>query len=76
LGENTNTIKKDTEALLDTSREVSLEVNTEKAKYMFMSHHHTEGQNHYIKIANKSSKNVIKFKCLGTTLTNKNCSHK
>jgi len=35
----TSTIKKNTEALLEASREVGLEVNTEKTKYMFMSHH-------------------------------------
>jgi hypothetical protein len=38
-----------TEALLDASKEVGQEVNTEKAKYMLMSHHQTAGQNNYTK---------------------------
>jgi hypothetical protein len=43
LGGNTDTIKKNTEALIDASKEVSLEVNTEKTKYMLLSHHQNAG---------------------------------
>jgi hypothetical protein len=39
LHENINTIKKNTRALLDTSKKVDLEVNPEKTKYTVMSHH-------------------------------------
>jgi hypothetical protein len=39
LSENINTIKKNREALLQASREVCLEVNVEKNKYMVMSCH-------------------------------------
>jgi hypothetical protein len=41
------------ETLIDTSQEVGLEVNTEKTKYMLLSRHQNEGQNHYMKIANR-----------------------
>jgi hypothetical protein len=35
--ENTDTIQKKTEALLEASKDVGLEVNPEKTKYMLMS---------------------------------------
>jgi hypothetical protein len=37
MGENIDTIKKNTDALLDASKEVSLEVNPEKTKHMLTS---------------------------------------
>jgi hypothetical protein len=36
LGENTNIIKKNKEALLDASKEVGLEANAKKTKYILM----------------------------------------
>jgi hypothetical protein len=39
---------------------------------MFMSHHQTTGQIHYITVANKSFENVAKFIYFGMTLTNRN----
>jgi hypothetical protein len=47
LGKNINIIKKSTEAILDASKEVCLEVYAETTKYMFVSHHQSIGQNHY-----------------------------
>jgi hypothetical protein len=41
-----HTVKKNKEALLEVSREVGLEVNTEKTKYMVVSHHQNVEQNY------------------------------
>jgi hypothetical protein len=43
LGENINTIKKNT-SLLEANREVGLAVNTEKTKYMVVSYHQNAGK--------------------------------
>jgi hypothetical protein len=58
---------------LDASKEIGLEVNSEKTKYMFMSRHQTAGQSNYIRVVNKSFEKVAKFKYL--TLTDQNCIH-
>jgi hypothetical protein len=70
-----NTIKENTETLIDTSRDVGLEKNAEKTKYMILSHHVNSGQKQSIRIANESYENVAKFKYLEMTLTNKNDIH-
>jgi hypothetical protein len=55
-----------------SSKEVGLEINVGKTKYMLLSHHQNVGQNRGIKIANRSFENVSQFKYLGTTVTNQN----
>jgi hypothetical protein len=72
LGSSVYAIKKNTEALVVASKEIGLEVNAEKTKYMVMSRNHYSGQNHNMKIDNKSFERVEQFKYLGTTLTNRN----
>jgi hypothetical protein len=75
LGGNINIIKKNAEAVLDASKEIGLEVNSEKTKHMFMSRHQTAGQSNYIRAANKSFEKVAKFKLIGSKLTEQNCIH-
>jgi len=42
---------------------------------MIMSRHQNAGQNHNIKIDNKSSERVEQFRYLETTITNQNSIH-
>jgi hypothetical protein len=69
VGENIDTVKKNTEALLDAGTEIGLEVNPEKTTYMLMSRSQKIGQKHSIKIANRSFEAVVKFRYLRITLT-------
>jgi hypothetical protein len=75
VGENIDTIQKNTKSLLHASKEVGLEVNPEKTKYMLVSRCQKAGQRQSIKIVNRSFESVEKFKYLGTTLTDQNCVH-
>jgi hypothetical protein len=68
LGDNIDTIKKNTGTLIGASKEVGLEVNTEKTEYMSLPHHQNAGQNHNIKIGDRSFENVAQFEYLLTTI--------
>jgi hypothetical protein len=72
LGGNIDTVKKNTETLIDTNKKVGLEVNSEKTKYMLLPHHENAGQNHDIKVANRCFENLGQFKYLVITITNQN----
>jgi hypothetical protein len=65
VGETQVPKKKHTDVLLDASKEVGLEVNSEKSKYMLMSRSQKIGLKHNIKIGNRPFENVAKFKYLG-----------
>jgi hypothetical protein len=75
VGDNIDTIQRNKKALLDASKEVGLEVNPEKTKYMLMSRCQKAGQMQSIKIGNRTFESVAKFKYLGTTFTDQNCIH-
>jgi hypothetical protein len=62
LGDNIDTIKKNTEAFSDASKEFGLKINIMKTKYALLSRHQYLGQNRAIKIANKWFENVSQFK--------------
>ncbi|KAJ4446015.1 hypothetical protein ANN_12701 [Periplaneta americana] len=69
---NTQTIRENTEILLEASKAIGLEVNPEKTKYMIMSRDQNIVRNGNIKIGDLSFEEVEKFKYLGPTVTNIN----
>jgi hypothetical protein len=73
LDVSVNTIKENSE--IEASRDIGLEINAEKTKYMIMSCLPNSGQIQNIRIANESFESTAEFKQLGTTLTNQNDIH-
>jgi hypothetical protein len=59
---NINAINKNIEVLIDASKEVSLEKNTEKAIYMLVSRDQNSEKIHNVNIAHRSYRNVTDFK--------------
>ncbi|KAJ4427756.1 hypothetical protein ANN_25409 [Periplaneta americana] len=71
-GENPHMIRENAEILLEASKEIGLEVNPVKTKYMIMSRDQNIVRNGNIKIGDLSFEEVEKFKYLGATVTNIN----
>jgi hypothetical protein len=71
-GDNVDTRKKNTEYLIGASKEVGLEINVEKTKYMLLSCHQNARKNHDIKTVNTWIENMAQFKYFGGSVTNQN----
>ena len=67
LGGRVHTVKENSEALIVVSKEIGLEVNADKTKYMLMSRDENAGRSHIMRIDNGSFERVEEFKYLGTT---------
>jgi len=70
LGGSIHTIKENAEDLVVASKEIGLEVNADKTKYMVMSRDQNTGRSHIIKNDNSSVEKVEEFRYVGTSLTN------
>jgi len=72
LGGSVHTVKENAEASIVASKEIGLEVNADRTKYMVMSRDHNAGKSHSMKTDNSSFKGVEEFTHLETTLKNQN----
>jgi hypothetical protein len=63
---------KEKQNIIDTSKEVGLQVNAEKTKSVLLSRYQNAGQYYDTNIANRSFGNVVEFKYLGKKVTNQN----
>jgi len=72
LGGSVHTVKKNIEALVAATKEIGLEVNAHKTKYVIMSRDQNAGRIHSMKMDNSFIERVEEFKYLGKTLINQN----
>ena len=70
FGESVLTVKEKAEALVVASKDIRIEVNSDKIKYMVMSRDKNARPSHRIRTDNSSFERVEKLKYLATTLTN------
>ena len=62
FGGSAHTVKENAEALLVATKEIGLEVNADKTKYMVMSRERNAGRCHSVKNDNSSIERVEEFK--------------
>ena len=63
-----HTVKENTAVLVDASKEIRLEVNADRTKYLVMSRDQNAGRSHSIQVDNSSSEMVEEFKIFGNNL--------
>ena len=76
LGGSVHTVKENAEALVAATKEIGLEVNAHKTKYMTVFRDQNAGQINSMKMDNNPINRVEEIKYLGTTLTNQNLFRK
>ena len=67
LGGSVHTVKENAEALIVATKEIGLEVNVDKTKYMIMSRDQNARRSHSRENDNSSIERVEEFKYFGTT---------
>jgi len=72
LGGSVDTVKKSAGTLVAATKEIGLDVNAHKIKYMTVSRDQNAGRIHSMKTDNSSIERVEELKYLGITLTNQN----
>jgi hypothetical protein len=72
LGGSVHTVTENAEALVVATKEIGLEVNTDKTKYMVMSRDRNAERGYGVKLDNRSIERVEEFKYLGAMLTDQN----
>jgi hypothetical protein len=75
VGEKASTLKKNTEAVLDACKELDLDVDPQKIKYMLILRYQKVGQKHIRKKANSIVEDVAECKFFRTALMDQNCMH-
>ena len=72
LGENLQTVRENTEIFIKASKDIGLEANSDKTKYIITSRQQNIVQNQNMVIENVSFEKVEQFKYLRVTVTNTN----
>jgi hypothetical protein len=65
LGRSVHTVKENAEALVVATKEIGLEVNADKTKYVVMSRDRNAGRGHSVKIDNSSIERLEELKNMG-----------